>query len=94
MDPKKHPRPSHDRDDLDRDGPSSGVNQVNPHHVERAGGGPATHQGGDPEAVRPSVANPNRDRQSDGHRDPGIDLNDPKEVRRRGNKLRDREGGR
>lgn len=83
MDPKKHPRPSHDRDDLDRDGPSSGVNQVNPHH-----------QGGDPEAVRPSVANPNRDRQSDGHRDPGIDLNDPKEVRRRGNKLRDRDSGR
>lgn len=83
MDPKKHPRPSHDRDDLDRDGPSSGVNQVNPHH-----------QDGDPEAVRPSVANPNRDRQSDGHRDPGIDLNDPKEVRRRGNKLRDRDSGR
>ena len=94
MDPKKHPRPSHDRDDLDRDGPSSGVDQVNPHHVERSSGDPPTQQGGHPEDVRPAVANPNRDRQQDGHRDPGIDLNDPKEVRRRGNKLRDRDSGR
>ena len=94
MDPKKRFRPSHDRDDLDRDGPSSGVDQVNPHHVERSSGDPPTQQGGHPEDVRPAVANDRRDRQQDGHRQPGIDLNDPKEVRRRGNKLRDREGGR
>jgi hypothetical protein len=30
MDPTKRTRPSHDQYDVDRDGPDSGVNQVNP----------------------------------------------------------------
>lgn len=95
MDPRKRFQPSHDRADRDRDGPSSRVNQVNPHDTPRARGddGP-THQGGDPHDVRAPQASPNRDRQQDGHRDLGIDLNDPREVRRRGHKLRDRTGGR
>lgn len=96
MDPKKRFRPSHDRDDIDRDGPSSGVNQVNPYNIDRDGGGEPNPRppGDDPGEVRPQVANPNRDRQQDGHRDLGIDLGDPKEVRRRGHKLRDRDNNR
>lgn len=94
MDPRKRFRPSHDRDDRDRDGPDSGVNQVNPGDTPRTrGDGSTAHQGGDPGAVRAPQRNPNRDRQPDGHRDLGIDVNDPKEIRRRGNKLRDRTGG-
>lgn len=92
MDPRKSFKPSHDRDDRDRDGPDSGVNQVNPHDTPRTRGTPDMkgHQGGEPDEVAPHIPQRNRDRQQDGHRDPGIDLGDEKEVRRRGNKLRDR----
>lgn len=85
MDPHKRFKPSHDRDDRDRDGPSSGVNQVNPHDTPRTrDDGEKGHQGGEPHDVRPSALNPNRDRQNDGHRDQGFDAFDPRELRRRG----------
>lgn len=91
MDPHKRFKPSHDRDDRDRDGPSSGVNQVNPHDTPRTrDDGEKGHQGGDPDEVRPHVLQPNRDAQPDGGRDPGFDASDPREVRRRGKRARSR----
>lgn len=85
MDPRKNFKPSHDRDDIDRDGPSSGVKQVNPGDTPRTRGTDQPgHQGGDPHDVATALPQRNRDRQSDGHRDIGLDLGDPKEVRRRG----------
>jgi hypothetical protein len=91
MDPRKRFKPSHDRDDRDRDGPGSGVNQVNPHDTPRnRGTGEKGHQGGDPGEVRPGAQQPNRDAQPDGHRDLGYDVNDPREVRRRGKLDRER----
>jgi hypothetical protein len=91
MDPRKNFKPSHDRDDRDRDGPSSGVNQVNPHDLPRnREDGAKGHQGGDPDEVRPHQLQPNRDRQPDGRRDLGFDADDPREIRRRGKKVRNR----
>ena len=91
MDPRKNFKPSHDRDDRDRDGPDSGVNQVNPHDTPRTrDSGEKARQGGEPDQVRPQVLQPNRDSQPDGARDPGHDFNDPREIRRRGKKDRTR----
>lgn len=91
MDPRKNFKPSHADDSRDRDGESSGVNQVNPHDTPKSRGtDEPSHQGGDPGELAAGLPQRNRDRQSDGHRDVGIDLGDDKEVRRRGNKLRDR----
>jgi len=61
MDPTKNTRPSHDQYDRDRDGPDSGVNQVNPNNTENQGGTPVKHQGGDPAEVAPQQRQPNRD---------------------------------
>ncbi len=71
MDPKKNFKPSHDPYDKDRDGPSSGVNQVNLNNTENQGGDPVKHQGGDPSEVRPQPLQPNRDEQPGGNRDHG-----------------------
>ncbi|WAS95857.1 hypothetical protein [Nannocystis punicea] len=85
MDPHKRFKPSHDNTDRDRGGPNSGVNQVNPNDTPRTReDGEKGHQGGEPHDVRPSQLQPNRDRQSDGHRDQGFDAYDPRELRRRG----------
>lgn len=73
MDPKKHTRPSHDNYDVDRDGPSSGVNQVNPNPAVK-GTDKAGQQGGDPAEVRPQHPQPNRDGQPNGA--PGGDKRD------------------
>ena len=92
MDPRKNFKPSHDDDSRDRDGESSGVNQVNPHDTPRTRGtDEPSHQGGDPSEVAPDLPQRNRDRQNDGQRDIGLDLGDDREVRRQGNKLRDRD---
>lgn len=87
MDPNKRFRPSHDKYDVDRDGPDSGVNQVNPNDTPATRGtdGPG-HQGGDPGEVRPHALQPNRDGQPDGKRDPGFDANTDR-TKQRGNKL-------
>lgn len=57
------PRTSRDAHDVDRDGPDSGVRQVNPHNTENQGGDPVKHQGGDPGEVAPQQRQPNRDAQ-------------------------------
>lgn len=92
MDPRKRFKPSHDRDDRDRDGPGSGVNQVNPHDTPNTRqSGEKGHQGGEPDEVKPRALQPNRDRQPDLPRDTGFDADDPRELRRRGKKARSRD---
>lgn len=87
MDPTKHTRPSHDQYDVDRDGPSSGVNQVNPNDTPATRGTDKPgHQGGDPSEVKPRVMQPSRDSQPDGKRDAGIDVDAPDDTARRGGK--------
>jgi hypothetical protein len=91
MDPTKHTRPSHDDYSIDRDGPDSGVNQVNPHDTPATRGtDKPSHQGGDPSEVKPQPLQPNRDAQPDGARDLGFDAANPDKTRRRGQKLDDR----
>jgi hypothetical protein len=60
MNPKKNFKPSHDRYDRDRDGESSGVNQVNPVNTENQGGDPPAPKGGDPGELRPQQQHANR----------------------------------
>ncbi|HEY0134724.1 MAG TPA: hypothetical protein VGB85_11605 [Nannocystis sp.] len=82
MDPKKNFKPSHDVYDKDRDGPDSGVNQVNPHNTENQGGDPVKPQGGDPAEIRPQVLQVNRDAQGDEPRDIGFDgKNDAEQIK-------------
>jgi hypothetical protein len=87
MNPNKNFKPSHDQYDRDRDGESSGVNQVNPNNTENQGGDPVTRQGGDPREVGPQHLQPNRDAQPDGNRDQGFDAQHPEVTRRRGDKV-------
>lgn len=88
MNPTKNTRPSHDRHDIDSDGPGSGVNQVNPHDTPATRGTDEPgRQGGDPSEVKPRATQPNRDAQPDGHRDPGFDAEHPDAGRRRGGQL-------
>lgn len=86
MNPNKNFKPSHDEYDRDRDGESSGVNQVNPNNTENQGGDPPGHQGGDPSEVRPHQPQANRDAQPDGKRDLGFDAQNPDTNKRRGDK--------
>lgn len=90
MDPTKRTRPSHDDYAVDRDGPDSGVNQVNPADTPRTrGDDKPSHQGGDMREVRPQQLQPNRDAQPDGGRDDGFELGTDK-TRRRGDKVDDK----
>ncbi len=88
MNPTKNTRPSHDEYDVDRDGPDSGVNQVNPHDTPATRGTDVpSHQGGDPSEVKAQPRQPNRDSQPEGKRDIGFDPNNPDRVKQRGDKL-------
>jgi hypothetical protein len=93
MNPNKNFKPSQDSYERDRDGESSGVNQVNPHDTPRTRGtDEPSHQGGDPAEVRPQHRQANRDAQPDGARDQGFDAQNPEMTRRRGDKARGNSG--
>ncbi len=88
MNPTKQTRPSSDDYSVDRDGPDSGVNQVNPHDTPATRGTDApSHQGGDPSEVRAQPRQPNRDSQPDGKRDIGHAPSNPDRIKQRGDRL-------
>lgn len=95
MTPTKRDPSSPDSYDVDRDGPDSGVRQVNPHDTPATRGtDKPSHQGGDPSEVRPQVLQPSRDSQPDGKRDLGVDVSDPDATARRGGKAKSDSKGR